>query len=172
MDQSDEKKSSLIEQLFRHNTWANLTLLAACEGLSDEQLDTSVPGNYGSIRDTLLHIVGSEVSYVNRVNGHLPGEPPKDDEFPGFELLKHDAEWCGAELLQLAQQAQPSDIVTQVRRGSRAQYPLTGLMVQVINHSTEHRTQVATTLTQLGIQPPEMSGWEYMAATGQLSDEA
>ena len=35
------------------------------------------------------------------------------------------------------------------------------LLVQAINHATEHRTQVAAILTQLGIEPPGMDGWTY-----------
>ncbi len=60
----------LITELFRHNTWANLKLLDACRSLGDEHLDANVPGTFGSIRDTLLHIVGAEVSY--RSQGKWP----------------------------------------------------------------------------------------------------
>jgi uncharacterized damage-inducible protein DinB len=37
--------------------------------------------------------------------------------------------------------------------------PTAVILVQAINHATEHRSHVATILTQLGIQPPEMDGW-------------
>lgn len=33
--------------------------------------------------------------------------------------------------------------------------------VQAINHATEHRAQISTMLTQLGIKPPEMDGWSF-----------
>jgi len=159
-----------ITDLFRHNTWANLKLLDACQNLGDEQLDANVPGTFGSIRDTLLHIVGAEVSYVHRVNGRLPGEPPEPGTFPSIDALKHDAEWCGDELLQLALNATPTDIVEQTRRGTNVKYPLMCLMTQVINHATEHRAQIATILTQQGIEPPDMSGWMYMTEIGQIEE--
>ena len=39
------------------------------------------------------------------------------------------------------------------------------ILAQAINHATEHRAQIMTTLTQLGLEAPEVSGWEYVIAT-------
>ena len=33
---------------------------------------------------------------------------------------------------------------------------------------TEHRSQVATILTQLGVEPPEMDGWTYFFEADKL----
>jgi uncharacterized damage-inducible protein DinB len=33
--------------------------------------------------------------------------------------------------------------------------------VQAINHATEHRSQVMTALTQVGITPPDLDGWSW-----------
>jgi uncharacterized damage-inducible protein DinB len=44
------------------------------------------------------------------------------------------------------------------------------LLTQAINHSTEHRAQIATILTQQGIEPPDMSGWAYMEAAGLFEE--
>jgi uncharacterized damage-inducible protein DinB len=170
LDKISPKEENMLVDLFHHNTWANMKLLEACEGLSDEHLDANVPGTYGSVRDTLLHIVGAEVSYVQRVTGRLPGEPPKPGEFPSFEVLKQGVRWAGEELLELALKAGPADIVRQTRHGKSSQYKLTGLLTQAINHATEHRVQVATILTQQGIEPPAMSGWAYMAEMGHLEE--
>ncbi len=49
-------------------------------------------------------------------------------------------------------------------------YPLTGLMTQAINHSTEHRAQVSAIITALGLEPPDMSGWAYMDAMGTIEE--
>ena len=42
------------------------------------------------------------------------------------------------------------------------------VMVQIINHATEHREQIKSMLSALGITPPEIAGWEYGEATGAL----
>jgi len=50
------------------------------------------------------------------------------------------------------------------------EYKLAGLMVQVLNHSTEHRTQISTIITQLGREPPAMTGWTYMREMGEFHE--
>ena len=42
------------------------------------------------------------------------------------------------------------------------------IMVQIINHATEHREQVKSMLTALGITPPSIDGWDYGEVTKAL----
>ena len=172
MQQTDQGDNSVLLALFRHNTWANLKLLEFCEALSDEQLDASAAGTFGSIRDTLWHVVGAEVSYVHRVNGKLPDTPSFRDHFPGLAVLKQAAQWTGDELLQLALSARADTLVEEWSDDHTivVRYPLASLMLQAINHATEHRGHIATILTQLGLKPPEMDGWAYMEATGEFRE--
>ena len=60
MLQPEPTDQSVLTTLFHHNTWANLKLLDFCEALSEEQLNTSAIGAYGSVRATLLHLVRAE----------------------------------------------------------------------------------------------------------------
>ena len=166
--QPEEAGISVLVALFRHNAWANGKLLDFCEGLSDEQLDTTAVGTYGTIRDTLVHIVYGEVSYVERVNGNLPPNRPPDEKFPGFAWLREVADWASEEMLQLALSARSDTMVTDSWPGGTERYKLTDLMVQALNHATEHRTQVSTIVTQLGLEPPNMDGWTWMDDKGEI----
>jgi len=155
-----------ISWLFLHNTWANLSLLDFCESLSDQQLDASAAGGYGSIRDTLLHIIAGEVDDINLATGKSP-QQPLPESFPGIQALKEAEQWVGEEWQKLAAIVQPDTIVRVTRPDEPIyEYPLAGLMVAAINHATEHRTQIATILTQLGLQPPNLSGFKYMREIG------
>jgi uncharacterized damage-inducible protein DinB len=42
-------------------------------------------------------------------------------------------------------------------------------LLQAVNHGTEHRSQVATVLTQLGVEPPGMDGWTYFFESGHMA---
>jgi uncharacterized damage-inducible protein DinB len=42
------------------------------------------------------------------------------------------------------------------------------VIVQIINHATEHREQICSMLNALGITPPDMDGWAYGEATEAL----
>ena len=44
--------------------WATLRVIDACLELSPEQLETAVPGTYGSILDTVRHLVGADSWYL------------------------------------------------------------------------------------------------------------
>jgi uncharacterized damage-inducible protein DinB len=170
MQKNEQGDTSVLAKLFEHNAWANLKLLDFCEGLNDEQLDATAIGCFGSIRDTLLHIAGAEVSYVNRVNGKLPAKPLLADQFPGFDVLKDALRWASDELLELARSAREETGVRQRPPRQRIEYKLTSLIVQAINHSTEHRTQISAIITQLGMEPPDLSGWNYMEEMGELRE--
>lgn len=170
MPENQHGDTSVLTTLFAHNVWANLKLLDFCERLSDAQLDATAIGCFGTIRDTLQHIITAEVSYVRRVNGRLPAVPPQRDQFAGFAVLKDAARWSSDELLQLALSARADTSVREPPPHHRYEYTLATLMVQAINHSTEHRTQISAIITQLGIEPPDMTGWQYMEDTGELKD--
>ena len=51
---------SLLEDAFAHHVWATMRLIDACIPLSPQQLETDVPGTYGSILQTQRHLVGSD----------------------------------------------------------------------------------------------------------------
>ena len=51
---------SMLAHAFGHHTWANLSVLDVCSALPEERLTTPVPAIYGSILDTLRHIVGAD----------------------------------------------------------------------------------------------------------------
>lgn len=40
-------------------------------------------------------------------------------------------------------------------------------LAQVVHHGTDHRSQVCTALTSLGVTPPEIDVWAYAQATGR-----
>ena len=170
MRENGQGDTSVLTKLFAHNTWANLKLLDFCEHLSDAQLDATGIGCFGSIRNTLWHIVGGEVSYVKRVNGKQPPTPVSGDEFPGFAALKDAARWTNDELLQLALSARQDTLVREPPPDYTFQYRLASLMVQAINHATEHRAQISAIITQLGMEPPDMSGWQYMVEIGEFQE--
>jgi len=166
MRQAEPGGMSVVTALFHHNVWANLKLLDFCESLTEEQLGTTAVGGYGAIHSTLVHLIGAEISYVERVNGRLPPQPLTRGQWPGFAVLKDAVRWTAGEMLQLAVAARTDTLVREQEGRAVVQYPLADLMAQAITHSCEHRTQVATILTQLGLEPPDMSNWGYMEETG------
>ena len=64
--------SPILADAFGHHVWATIRVLDACADLDDAQLATTVPGTYGSILDTLRHVVGGDVFYLDVLQGGTP----------------------------------------------------------------------------------------------------
>jgi uncharacterized damage-inducible protein DinB len=155
------KTTGTLRTIFRHNLWANLRLLERCEGLTSEQLDATAPGARGSIHDTLQHIVTAEQSYFSRIStGQRHPRPVNAPPMTIAEMME-SIQTTGSGLIEWAGKVQADDTVQIDWDGTPREVPKTIILTQVINHATEHREQVKTILTQLGIEPPDLQGWAY-----------
>jgi uncharacterized damage-inducible protein DinB len=155
------KPTATLTSLFSHNLWANLRLLESCAELTEEQLDATIPGAFGSIHDTLEHIVKAERSYFSRISTGQRYAHPEDA--PPMTIVEMMA-WVrssGTGLIEWAPKVQAEDAVTVDWDGTPRDVPKTILLTQAINHATEHRAQVMAILTQLGIESPDLQGWAY-----------
>jgi uncharacterized damage-inducible protein DinB len=68
----ENQPETIFVELIRYNNWANAQILAACQKLAADQLAAAAPGAYGTIRDTLEHIIRAEADYVGRLTGDRP----------------------------------------------------------------------------------------------------
>jgi uncharacterized damage-inducible protein DinB len=152
--------ASILTRLFEHNHWANLRTVAACTDLSDAVLDATVLGTASSIRETLMHIAGAEQRYIHRLAGRQPIYSERAG-WPGAAALRHELDASGRALIDLAGRADPDEVLAGEYQGRPYAIPAATLYVQAINHATEHRSQIATILTQQGIEPPDVSGWVW-----------
>ena len=159
-------------ELYRHKTWATLRLIEYCQGLADEHLDATIPGTFGTIRETLRHLVGSEEGYFRLVTGERLSEPLPDgpislDELaerirrlgPRWELLAQDPDVPGREVTSSDGWRMPAAVP----------------MAQAIHHADDHRSHVLSILGARGLEVPEPNGldvWGYAEAEGLMQPVA
>jgi uncharacterized damage-inducible protein DinB/uncharacterized protein YndB with AHSA1/START domain len=155
------KPTDTLTTLFSHHLWANLLLLERCAKLTSEQLDTTISGTFGSIRDTLEHIITSEQSYFSRISTGRRLDRPDDAQPLTFAEMIESARTTGEGLIEWAPKVQADDTVEVDWEGVPRDVPKTIILTQIINHATEHRSQIMATMTQLGIEPPDLQGWQY-----------
>ncbi len=157
------KPTDTLTTLFSHNLWANVRILERCAGLTSEQLDATISGAFGSIRDTLQHVVTSEQSYLHRIRTGQPLQRPENAPPLTLAEMLESVRTSGAGLIEWAPKVQAEDTVqVDWEDGTLREVPKAIYLTQVINHATEHRAQIMAILTQLGIQPPELDGWTYI----------
>jgi uncharacterized damage-inducible protein DinB len=157
---------NILEKLFEHNNWANLQIIQACSALSDEQLDAEPrSATKGSIRTTLLHLVAAQQGYLSLLT--RPVEE-RSDAPPTFAQLQESVSISGEALLALVRDEPGNLPKTRLQTKSGYYVEPWVVMVQVINHATEHREQICSMLTALGVSPPDLDGWSYGEVTNAL----
>jgi uncharacterized damage-inducible protein DinB len=156
----------ILAELFRHNLWANLTLIDLCMTLPDEILETNVPGTYGTIRETLIHLVGAEERYLPAlVGGSERRNPALEETDPDLPTVREHARQSGEGFVAYAEEVEGDPTLQVTWRGQSHEMPASLFLVQAINHATEHRAQIKTALTQAGSTPPELDGWTWDRAS-------
>jgi uncharacterized damage-inducible protein DinB len=164
--------ATLLDDAFAHHAWATMRVLDALDELSSEQLETAVPGTYGSILDTMRHIVGADCSYLFvTTRGRVPNV--LEDRMDLTELRsvieRNSRAW--SELLE--EGIDPTEVL--VRRwddGSQTEAPVGIRLAQALHHGTDHRSQICTAITTLGIEPPLIDVWDFGEQAGSVREIA
>jgi uncharacterized damage-inducible protein DinB len=158
----------ILVEAFRYNRWANLHLLDVCAGLSDDQLQLTTPGTYGTIAATFMHLVSAEQRYLRRFG---VGEPRinERDAFPGLAVLREHAARNGEQLIDVASRINPGDAIEEKRDAGLFRLELGVVLVQAMHHGNDHRTHVCTILGAHDISYGDMDVWAHGQATGALA---
>ena len=156
----------LVEQL-RHSNWANARMVDACAGLSPGQLAHDAVGTYGRLDQTLVHLARAQGGYLRRLSDWRPGEEHRleyEEPFPGVDRIAAHLEFTGGRLVEVASGASEDWMLEFEYEGETERLPAWVVLLQAAHHATEHRQQVATMLTALGVEPPEPDLWAYWDA--------
>ena len=156
---------NILAKIFEHNNWANQRIIDACSALSDEQLDIEPQSvTKGNIRETLIHLAASQRGYLALLTTPLEARPTSP--IP-FAELEESVRTSGEGLLALAKGSQ-TILASRLRTRDGFLVEPWVVMLQVINHATEHREQIKSMLSYLGITPPDIDGWDYGEVTKAL----
>lgn len=142
----------LLEQLIRHNAWANALVFAAFERAGAPMLD--LPGYDGdALRERLRHLAAVERAFVDVFEGTLTGEPEPPSEAGALSAYLAEG---SQRLIRVAAEA-GSDALEQrlfvpwwMREFSAAD-----IFGQVLAHSAQHRAELAWELARHGVDTGE-----------------
>jgi uncharacterized damage-inducible protein DinB len=159
---------SLLADAFGHHAWATLRLVDACLALSPDQLGTAVPGTYGSILETVRHIVGADTWYLYVLSGKRTSLI--DEDHMDLPELRAAMEGNGAAWSRLLEEDLDPDAMFVRRRGdgSETHAPVSIRLAQALHHGTDHRSQICTALTMLGVEPPDIDVWVFGEGDGRV----
>lgn len=152
-------------ELYRHKTWATIRLIEHCESLDDEYLDATTPGTYGTIRETLRHLVDADEGYFWTVTHERLSAPLLEGPVPLNELADRFRR-LGPRWEALAEDDELADRDFTTSDGWRI--PGAVPMAQAIHHAADHRGHVLSILGALGLEVPELDIWDYAYASGHM----
>jgi uncharacterized damage-inducible protein DinB len=162
--------ASLLDDAMAHHIWATETLIDACAELDREALSTPAAGTYGSILDTLRHLVDSDCFYLT----FFRDEPPRVEEDAELDLaeLRSVITANGRDWMALLARGLDGEADTVEQGDGWTFHAPTGFrLAQVVHHGTDHRSQICTALTSLGLEPPAIDLWAYGEATSRTRPE-
>jgi uncharacterized damage-inducible protein DinB len=146
-----------LEALFDYGYWANRRLFDAVLQLTDEQFVQPVAGSYGSVRNTLVHILSAEWGWLDRCGGTPRGPALKATDYPTAASVRD--RWQDVEhhvrgfLSGLRDEDLDRTIEWAFGSGPVHETRLGELMHHAVVHGVHHRGQVALLLRALGHTP-------------------
>lgn len=156
-----------LEGLYDYGYWANRKLLQAVSPLTPEQFTQAVAGSYGSIRNTLVHVLSAEWGWLSRCGGPERGPALKPTDYPTVESVVHTWGKVEVHVRAFLSKLKDEDLVRPTEylnpRGEKRSMPLGEMMQHAANHGVHHRGQVALLLRLLGQVPGDFDLIYYYA---------
>ena len=149
-----------IQLLYKYNTWANTRILDAAANVTEEQFLAPASYPHGGLRSTLTHTLFAEWIWRLRWQGESPAVRMKPEDFPTFESLS--MRWLEEEKLLMAFVDSLTDETLnntfnyKTTKGEPFQRILWHAMAHVVNHGTQHRSEAAAMLTEMGHSPGDI----------------
>jgi uncharacterized damage-inducible protein DinB len=147
-------------------------MIDACLDLSAEQLETSVPGTRGPMLETLRHIVAGDADDLFILTGDRGYSV--DVDRMSLSKTRAVAERNGSGWAEFL--SRPLDLDAVVREvddtdGYQRWAPVGFRLAYALHHGTDHRSQICTALTTLGVGPPRIDVYDFGLDTGRVVEQ-
>jgi uncharacterized damage-inducible protein DinB len=150
-----------MQALFDYTFWAFDRVWAAIEQLSDVQFTADLGYSLGSVRNLIVHLVSSHRRWMSRLRRtDLP--PHLDfDDFPSRRSARAAWDEAKAEWLRYVASLSQADLQEGVRyridsRGVDVVTPRWEILLHLVNHSTDHRSQILALVNrEFAVPTPE-----------------
>ena len=148
-----------LTALYAYNRWANTQVFAVCRTVDRARLEADAAGTFGSLDETLKHMVQVEDVYLRMLR-----EEPLDRMERRDAYLSHDLAWFETRATELSEgyggllAGAASAFYDETLSVPWFDFALTkhdGLL-QVLSHSAQHRAQVFSALGQHGVDVPDL----------------
>ena len=160
----------IIAQMYEYGIWANRKLLDKAAALTDEQLRHIFTEGAQPILHTFVHLVGAEWRWHQTWAGQSMGERLTVADLPTLDAVRAKWEPLFAERRAFIAALTPERLAQPIVRklqGRESSIILWHALVHVANHGTQHRSEIAVMLTDLGHSPGDLDMTGYFMGSGK-----
>lgn len=157
----------------RFNAWANQRLYDTVAKLTDAERRFDRKAFFGSIHNTLNHLMVGDRIWLGRLEGKDPGIKALDQIlYDDFAALGKARAAEDERFVRLVDSYRPDDLQRPItfRRlaggGAEKTLSVENILLTLLNHQTHHRGQVHAMLTAAGVTPPPMDVIDFMGEKG------
>ena len=149
-----------IVTLYRYDDWAWERVLSQAANLAADQYVALAPVPYGSLRGTLVHAMSATGIWLQRWHGESPTSHLREIELPTFADLR--ANWLAQRealdgfLASLTDEKLGEVVKYKTTAGAPMSDVLWQILMHVVNHGTQHRSEAAVLLTTYGFSPGDL----------------
>lgn len=163
-----------VSKLFAYNEWAWQRVFPSLAALSVDDYFAERPFFWHSLHGLTVHCYAAEWIWLQRVRGTCPPRMPRPQEFTSFDDLRALWDPLRAEWQEFVDALTADALTAQIRysntREDELSLSLDDLLRHVMNHATEHRSQITPTLAQLG-HPTEPLDYAYFVGSFHTYEE-
>ena len=155
-----------FQTLYNYNAWANQRVLDTTAQLTPTQLHAGGQASFDSIHATLVHTMSAQWVWLSRWQGVSPRSLFDPADFVDLAAIR--TRWTEVEqatqtfVQQLDDEALNRLVHYTNTKGRPFAYPQWQLLLHQVNHATQHRSEVAMTLTGFGHSPGELDFIRYL----------
>jgi uncharacterized damage-inducible protein DinB len=157
-----------LQRLYDYNYWANKKLFGVISQLTPEQFTGEVAGSYGSVRNTIVHIMSAEWGWLDRAGGPKRGDKLMAEDFPTLDSVVQTWDRVEASMQEFLSGLTDEDLSHRIEftlGGPTHTLPLGDMLQHAAIHAVHHRGQVALLLRTLGYVPGNFDFLFYLGET-------
>jgi len=142
--------------LFTYNAYANSLLMDAVAQLDDEALSREFSPSHGSVRKLLLHMLGTEASFLAVCRGEPISRPNLSTAADIRDSLERLGEGATGFIASLSDEDLAREVTVKLIGGRPFRFSIGQLLLQAFLHSTQHRGELSILLSELGHPIPNL----------------
>ena len=152
--------------LYRHNTWANERVFALAQDVDARLLEAEAPGTRDTVKGTLAHLARVEYVYLTMIQGKPRQSVESREDYDAHDLawMRRHLQEIGRAFVRAIEVATPEVLARRLDIAVKAPVSARDGLLQVLTHSSQHRSQVLSWLSAQGVPTPDL---DYVVMLGE-----